>query len=105
MKLVILGAKVGLGLTVAQIFRHIKLEDQARHVTFLTQGGPAPVTRFSLLPDNLDVKTLQAHIASAYAIEAALIEDVYPYTTLQEGLLSLSSKPSERNTYTVQHVL
>nr|AAF01762.1 AM-toxin synthetase [Alternaria alternata] len=104
MKLVSLAAKAGLGLTVAQIFRHTKLEDQARHVTLLTQGGPAPIAQFSLLPDSPDVKALQADIARAYAIEASSIEDVYPCTPLQEGLLSLSSKPSEYNTYTLQHV-
>ncbi|OJD36901.1 nonribosomal peptide synthetase [Diplodia corticola] len=104
MKLVSLAAKSSIGLTVAQVFRHLRLEDQARSATLLAKRDDDRVPPFSLLPRDADVDLLRADAAESCAVEAVLIEDLYPCTPSQEGLLSLSARHAEQNAYVLQHV-
>ncbi|KAH7330545.1 nonribosomal peptide synthetase [Rhexocercosporidium sp. MPI-PUGE-AT-0058] len=106
MKLVSLAKHSGLGLTVPDVFRHLKLEDQARNATVLstTRECEEHIPPFSLLPSDADIPGLSADVAKACEIEASMVEDIYPCTPSQEGLLSITSKLTGQTAYVLQHV-
>jgi amino acid adenylation domain-containing protein len=104
MKLVSLARKAGVALTVAQVFRHPRLEEQARNAIRLDKDEGELIAPFSLLPGNADVKALLVDVASSCTVDESLIEDLYSCTPSQEGLLSLSSRYSDSNAYMLQHV-
>lgn len=91
MKLVTEARKIGLSITVAEIFNHPTLEDISLQVQaeFVLATSIPP---FSLLPSQTTAERVLDNIASQYGLDRANIQDVYPCTPLQEGLLSLSSK-------------
>lgn len=81
-------------ITVAHIFQCPKLVDLAA-----LAEGEAPmevvnVAPFSLLSSDSDAETaqIQQDVAVSCGIDRALIEDIYPCSPLQEGLMSLTSK-------------
>lgn len=94
MKLAALARERGLSLTVADVFRHPCLGDLAR-VAYKAPGHlHGSATPFSLLPGKLEVSDVQARAAQLCDIGAALIQDAFPCTPLQEGLLALTSRRS-----------
>ena len=95
------------GLTVADIFRQPYLAAQAQIQTQSQESGDIKEVRraipaFSLLHSNVDARALCEKLVAMYNIGGS-IEDVYPCTPLQEGLLSLTSKHA--GDYVLQNVL
>jgi amino acid adenylation domain-containing protein len=105
MQLVAIGRHAGIVTTVESVFKHPVLWEMAVHIDSLSDGEDSRVPEpppFSLLdtsyslsrmaPNVEELKT-DASIQCDVAVE--LIEDIYPCTPLQEGMLALSLKNSD----------
>ncbi|KAK3216152.1 hypothetical protein GRF29_8g2302175 [Pseudopithomyces chartarum] len=103
MRLVGEARKEGVQLSVADLFRHPVLAALAglrtNHGTHKIEEIPA----FSLLGKEVDVAQVREEVSVACNIHASLVEDIYPCSPLQEGLMSLASKRSDD--YIMQSVL
>jgi amino acid adenylation domain-containing protein len=91
MKLVAALGQEGLSLTVADILTHPTLSGMAEVVQDLGAAVETEDTKFSMLPSEL-IDHIQTEAAKLCGIQIAFIEDIYPCTPLQEGLLALSAK-------------
>ena len=91
-------------LTVADIFRHPRLCEMASVVVeeFDRSKSSKTVAPFSLLNPDVELDDLLDEIAIQCGIEKADVQDVYPCTPLQEGLLALSVRQS--GAYVAQNV-
>ena len=102
-KLVSAAQNVGLRLTVSHVFQCPRLADMAEVVN----GGDVPGTYlpakpFSLVP-SLDGGKVMVEIRKHAALsDEATIQDAYPCTTLQEGLMSLAVK--QPGSYIARHI-
>lgn len=112
MRLVAAARQKGMMLTVANVFQSPKLCDMARMATGSGVGDddksghtlatttveentlPGPVEPFSLLEEKagMALKELQDHVASLCRVDAGVIEDIYPCTPLQAGLVAVSQR-------------
>lgn len=84
--------KVGTKLAVADIFRHPVLHDLVNQGGHILNETQEEVTPFALLSDGLDITSFFHDISNQYHLDRANIQDAYPCTPLQEGLISLTSK-------------
>lgn len=84
--------KVGIQLSVAEILGHPVLRELACRSSRIQHQPPSMIAPFSLLGDETDSSALASEIHSRYAFGPATVQDVYPCTKLQEGLLSLTLK-------------
>ncbi|TVY81872.1 Nonribosomal peptide synthetase easA, partial [Lachnellula suecica] len=110
MKLASLARSDGLSLTVAMIFRNPILQDMAQALS--KDDESSPIQEYELVPQAFDV--LDDHIprdmmfedlGRHYSIEKDQIEDVYPCTPLQEGLMALSMRQKTAYTARLVHQL
>ncbi|KAK3903068.1 hypothetical protein C8A05DRAFT_43642 [Staphylotrichum tortipilum] len=112
MRLVAAARRAGVALTVANVFQAPRLADMAKAVMVhgSDHGGksgnssastvveydplPAPVEPFSLLGDKgaMGLDKLRQHVASICEVNVASIEDIYPCTPLQAGLVAASQR-------------
>ncbi|KFZ06900.1 hypothetical protein V502_09885, partial [Pseudogymnoascus sp. VKM F-4520 (FW-2644)] len=92
MKLVGEARRAGLQLSVADIFRNPKLIELASLEANYGNGMVDQIDAFSLLGDEVDVTQAREEAAVSCSIDASLVEDIYPCSPLQEGLISLTSK-------------
>ncbi|KAG5996168.1 Glycopeptide NRPS [Claviceps spartinae] len=97
MRLVAAARKQGMSLTVAQVFQHPFLCDLAKLIgdAAISANGDACYHQhqpFSLLHTRKSVKELRQKIASKINILPSQVEDAFPCTPLQEGLLALTAK-------------
>ncbi|KAF4459940.1 non-ribosomal peptide synthetase [Fusarium albosuccineum] len=90
---------VGLHLSVSLVLEHPTLRDMAAQAVGATGMIAQSISRFSLLPSGCDVET----VLRPYGLDALQVEGVFPCTSLQEGLVSLSSQRS--GDYVTQAVL
>ncbi|OJD40380.1 non-ribosomal peptide synthetase [Diplodia corticola] len=101
MKLANISRKAGMSLDVLAIFNHPILSDMAVNST-TALASEEGVAKFGLM----EKSTLPDAIAAA-ALQCGTrqdeIEDIYPCTPLQEGLMALSIK--EQGAYVARHVL
>lgn len=106
MKLVGQARKDGVAsLTVASVFRkptvrlqaQIHVQDDGSSAGYIEQISP-----FSLLGPHVNIEALCAEISARYHFDSA-IEDLYPCTPVQEGLLSLTAKHA--GDYVLQNIL
>ncbi|PLB48311.1 acetyl-CoA synthetase-like protein [Aspergillus steynii IBT 23096] len=79
----------GLYLTVPTIFSHPVLSDMASKMTGVTSGPDKVIEPFALLKEESTEDIIKA-TEDQCSISRELIEDAYPCTPLQEGLISLS---------------
>ena len=86
--------KEGMSLTVSDIIRHPQLSEMARH---LSQNGviQQKIQPFSLLKSGIQNNDACRQVAEScsvgtFKVEASQIEDIFPCTALQEGLLALT---------------
>ncbi|PHH92901.1 hypothetical protein CDD83_3732 [Cordyceps sp. RAO-2017] len=94
----------GLSLTVAAIFKNPRLSDMAR-VALSSSGGtvceyhhiPEP---FELVNRDVSRDVLFQDLARFYSIHENQVEDVYPCTPLQEGMMAASTRL--KTTYTAR---
>lgn len=83
--------KAGIQLSVADIFRCPTLRDvsnQGRDVAAAVLSDK--IAAFSLLNQNSDDRALVYNLANELNMDHLVVQDAYPCTPLQEGLMSLS---------------
>lgn len=91
----------GIFLSVNDIFRHPRLDSMAIAAKLIVadENNCGSVAPYSLISqeslgytstDRTDISSLRNEAAAACEIPVDLIEDIYPATPLQEGLLTLS---------------
>ena len=102
MKVVAQARKMGIALAVADIFKYPTLAEQA---STRTNSVANTVTRaiepFSLLESHEE--DIRDELARLCNTEPSMVQDAYPCTSLQEGLISLTAKrPGD---YTMQAIL
>ncbi|KAG5930353.1 NRPS protein, partial [Claviceps africana] len=106
MKLAALARDSGFSLTVTDIFRHPCLRDLAQVARKAPEYLKKSVVTFSLLPGKVEVSDVRSRAAQICGISPALIQDAFPCTPLQEGLLALTSRRSgdyvAQNTFQLQ---
>ena len=103
MYLVTEAGRAGLNLTFADILRHTRLSDMAEAATLALVEPEVVVKSFSMVKPLESLKSVQQTIAGLCNIHTESIEDIYPCTALQEGLIVLSQKnPGD---YASQHVI
>ncbi|KAB5522985.1 non-ribosomal peptide synthetase [Coniochaeta sp. 2T2.1] len=102
MRLVAAARKSGVALTVTSILQGLKLSEMAHVAVKLDGSGTGDPTRstpvstavepFSLLRDNtkMSVSEVREHVASICRIDSDDLEDIYPCTPLQAGLVAVS---------------
>jgi fusarinine C synthase len=103
MKLVAAARADGLSLTVAGIFTNPVLEDMARVAEPISTKADLRVPPFSLLDKSWSREAAKAETAGFCGLDSERVEDVYPCTPLQEGLMALSAKVTEA--YVAQRVV
>lgn len=92
MKVVGEARKLGIQVTVADIFHHPSLHDLAKHCHHILDSSLEHIPPFGLLGVELDRASFLQGMSKQYALDPATIQDAYPCTRLQEGLMFLTSK-------------
>ncbi|KAJ3549416.1 hypothetical protein NM208_g510 [Fusarium decemcellulare] len=95
----------GIELLVADIFKHRTLRLIARNSrqSHTIHAASEEIVPFALLGDGVDVTAFQRYVARQCDVEPSVVQDAYPCTPLQEGLVSLAIKrPGD---YTMQAVI
>ncbi|KAF4468446.1 non-ribosomal peptide synthetase [Fusarium albosuccineum] len=102
MKLVTLARQSDINLTVASIFQKASLLDMAHSALPMSKAAVTAVQPFSLLPEVSSIDLLKQEVAAFARINTEAIQDIYPCTATQEGLMALSIK--EPGAYVAQLV-
>jgi amino acid adenylation domain-containing protein/thioester reductase-like protein len=103
MQVVFEAHKAGIEIRVSDIFQHPTIGILVSQEHRSANKTPEVIPPFSLLGDAFNKTLVIEDIIARYKLGPATIEDAYPCTPLQEGLLSLSLKyPGE---YTIQRTL
>ncbi|CAG8909360.1 unnamed protein product [Penicillium egyptiacum] len=92
--------RAGLLLSVSTILGHARLVDMAQAAEPLVEQEDIGIKPFSLL--SVEISDLLAEISRDWAVKASEIEDIYPCTPLQEGLMVITQ--IDPHTYTHQTV-
>ncbi|KAL9595554.1 MAG: hypothetical protein Q9219_006374, partial [cf. Caloplaca sp. 3 TL-2023] len=111
-RLVTAARSKGISLTVANIFQNGTLSEMCRTAsttetskTDAPRPGPQP---FEMLPTGIPAEKMIEEVSTACQVSPQDIEDIYPCTTIQEGLMALSSKQSGayvfQNVYTLASI-
>lgn len=110
MKLASSSRKVGLRISVAQVFQNPKLKDLA---SILGPSVPSHLSHvideieelapFSLLDKAVDVEKCRQEAADFCGVAIDFVEDIYPCTPMQEGLVAQTVKNS--GDYVLQRVM
>ncbi|KAI4170935.1 MAG: hypothetical protein LQ343_004593 [Gyalolechia ehrenbergii] len=97
-RLVTAARSKGISLTVANIFQNGTLSEMCRTAstadvseTDAAKPGPQP---FEMLPPGIPTEKMVEEVSTLCRLKSEDIEDIYPCTTMQEGLMALSSKQS-----------
>ena len=85
-----------ISLTVADIFRNATLTEMCRNSN-VSDGSAADVvipayTPFGLLPEQVPYRSIIGNVSRVCGVETQHVEDIYPCTSMQAGLMALSSK-------------
>ncbi|TAQ85918.1 hypothetical protein B7494_g5755 [Chlorociboria aeruginascens] len=106
MRLITAARVQGISLTVASIFRKPKLFEVSSEAVFMsyTDSGmdQAPIEPFTMIPRTNCIEKLVGEVASYCKVEPDSIQDIYPCTAIQEGLIALSTKNS--GAYVAQNI-
>lgn len=95
-RLVAAAREMGLSISVSQIYRTPRLGEMASCAKFKTDTQTPRIASFALA-GGIEIE----EVANLCGIPVASIEDVYPCTSLQEGLMALSARTG---TYVAQRV-
>ena len=101
MKLVVSARAQGISLTVADIFKNLRLCDMALTASTATESFMAQIAPFAILGQFKEV--IQAEIMAACQIDEPMVEDIYPCTPLQEGFMALAEK--QKGAYIAQDLI
>lgn len=100
MRLVSAAGRQGLSLTVPQVFENPRLRDMSLIMTEKVADDDKPTYKpFGLLP-RASHQDLVSPISSQLGVLESLVEDAYPITPMQQGLISLSSR--QKGAYTAK---
>jgi amino acid adenylation domain-containing protein len=102
MRLVAAARAEGISLTVGDIFGNPDLASMAITARPVNAAAAIEVPNFSLV-DSQSVDRIRAEAAKYCGIESSVVEDLYPCTPLQEGLMALSAKVTDA--YVAQRVV
>ncbi|KAF5630703.1 hypothetical protein F25303_9855 [Fusarium sp. NRRL 25303] len=102
MQLVTLARCSNIDLTVAGVFQKPSLLDMAESAVPLSKASTTTYRPFSLLPGECSVAALRQTVADSAGIDVGNVQDMYPCSALQEGLMALSTK--EPGAYVAQLV-
>ncbi|KAI1276858.1 peptide synthetase [Xylaria sp. FL0933] len=103
MKLVAEARARDITLTVADIFSNPVLSDMAVVAKTGVEQTAVEIPAFSLLSAQWREDAARAECAAFCGVDATDVEDIYPCTPLQEGLMALSAKI--REAYVAQRVV
>ncbi|KAL8975411.1 MAG: hypothetical protein Q9197_000350 [Variospora fuerteventurae] len=84
--------KLGIQVTVADIFHHPSLDELAKHCHYIFDSSLEHIHPFDLLGEDFDRASFLQGMSKQYGLDPAAIQDAYPCTRLQEGLIFLASK-------------
>ena len=93
MRLVSAARQVGLSITTADVIRHPCLRDLAslsKPISSRSASAEHSILPFSLLPRASAAEDVQQQAALRCAADKYEVEDVFPCTPLQEGLLAMT---------------
>lgn len=102
MRLVTLARQSDINLTVASIFEKTTLLDMAHSARPVTKAVATVVQPFSLVSNLASVDVLKREVAAIARIDVEVVQDIYPCTPTQEGLVALSIR--EPGAYVAQLV-
>ena len=102
MRLVTMARNSNLALTVASIFQEPTLLDMANSARLSCASAVSASSTGSLVKAAGSIEALKRELAAEAKVSAHKIEDVYPCTSMQEGLMALSNK--EAGAYVAQLV-
>ncbi|RMI95398.1 hypothetical protein CDV36_016413, partial [Fusarium kuroshium] len=92
MRLVTLARQSDISLTVASIFQKVTLLDMANSAFPMSKATATAVQPFSLLPNVASMDVLRREVAAFARVDIDAIQDMYPCTATQEGLMALSTR-------------
>jgi amino acid adenylation domain-containing protein len=92
MRLVAAAREEDIVLNVPDIMLNPTLSAMAIKVTPLSEADTNDVPPFSLIGKDWDVEQARIESAQLCNVDASAVEDIYPCTPLQEGLMALSAK-------------
>ncbi|KAM0444636.1 hypothetical protein ACHAQK_002137 [Fusarium lateritium] len=96
--------EAGFTLPVEQIFLYPTLNEMVQLPYNLSQPTwEKDIAPFSLIASEVDLEQCLSDVANICGVETGCIEDIYPTTPLQEGLLALTAKSS--GDYILQSVM
>ncbi|KAJ4315639.1 hypothetical protein N0V94_005836 [Neodidymelliopsis sp. IMI 364377] len=97
--------RIGMRLEITDVLRKTSLSELSRLVSvddLVHAGSPLHLKPFSLLKPDTSLEALLNNLSEEWSIRKDTIEDIYPCTPLQEGLLMLSSV--QKGAYTCQMI-
>ncbi|TKX18734.1 AMP-binding enzyme-4 [Elsinoe australis] len=97
MRLVATAKRAGLSLTVADVLRRPRLCDLALNVHSANDNNQVTVEStiaFSLLKESMEVDWARSQASRLCSVTEERIEDMFPCTPLQEGLLAMTAYQS-----------
>lgn len=103
MRLVAAARTDGILVSVPDIMLNPTLSAMANKTKLLSSAESDDVPPFSLLPKNWRPDEVRTEVAALCDTKPSLIEDLYPCTALQEGLMALSAKFADA--YVAQRVV
>nr|UBX54569.1 non ribosomal peptide synthetase [Aspergillus sp.] len=92
----------GYAITMSDVFTHPRLCDLAHVARRIEDDLQCPVLPFALIPASNDLVSIAA---MRCRVPVAQIQDIYPCTPLQEGLMALSIKSANRYVVTFRYEL
>ncbi|KAF2729233.1 nonribosomal peptide synthetase 6 [Polyplosphaeria fusca] len=103
MRLVAAARESAILLNVGDVMMHPELGAMAKQAQPLSEASQEDALPFSLLPAEWSPQTARADVAALCEVDPAAVEDIYPCTALQEGLMALSAKFNDA--YVAQRVV
>jgi len=107
MRLVAAARSKGILLTVANIFQKPKLSEMSRDALAMSDAGQSNAVQpelkpFAMLPSTESLSHLIEEVVSECHVERRSVQDIYPCTAIQKGLIALSSK--QPGAYVAQNI-
>jgi amino acid adenylation domain-containing protein/non-ribosomal peptide synthase protein (TIGR01720 family) len=106
MRLVTAARKQGYSISVADIFQAPRLSEIAQKLVPVSTASntetEVKILPFSLLGENISVVDIKREVSTSCNISLEQIEDILPCSTIQEGLIVLSS--TQPGSYVTQNI-